>query len=47
MTKFEKIQKAIQLIKEVKLEIPDDSLVQMFIDEDITRLERLEEWIKN
>ena len=47
MTNSKKIQKALELIKEVQVDVGEDTLLQMFIEEDITRLEQLAQWIKH
>lgn len=47
MTNLEKIQKAIELMRELKDDTRDDSIVQAFIDSSITGLEALKKWIKN
>jgi hypothetical protein len=46
MTNFEKIQKALELVKEVQEETTTDALLQMIIEEDLTRLEHLKKFIK-
>lgn len=46
MENFEKIQKALSLIREVKESTKDNDLLQMFIQESETRLENVILWLK-
>ena len=47
MTNLEKIQKALELICEVKKDVEDDNLLQEFIDNSISSLELVKRWIRN
>ena len=47
MTNLEKIQKALELICEVKKDVEDDNLLQEYIDNSISSLELVKRWIRN
>lgn len=47
MTSLEKVQKALDLMSEVKKEVNDDDLLQEFIDNSISSLEVVKRWYKD
>ncbi|MDF2523487.1 MAG: hypothetical protein K0R31_1128 [Clostridiales bacterium] len=46
MTSLEKIQRALDLICEVKNEVTDDELLQEFIDNSISSIELVKKWFR-